>query len=62
VIDKPASFWTDEKLLTAAIGELISHGGNQRDLDVMRAEFVKRRYDKSGDGDNTGNQAGQIPD
>jgi hypothetical protein len=39
---KPAAiFWTDEKLLEAAIAELLVHGGNKADIDLLRAEFDK---------------------
>jgi hypothetical protein len=45
-------FWTNERLEQAAYDELARHGGNQGDLDLLRTEFVKRRYDKSGNDDN----------
>ena len=33
------TFWTDEKLLEAAISELLAHGGNKADIALLRAEF-----------------------
>jgi hypothetical protein len=35
------TFWTDEKLLEAAISELLAHGGNKADIALLRAEFQK---------------------
>ena len=37
---KPARiFWTDEKLLKAAINELLAHGGNEADVSLLREQF-----------------------
>jgi hypothetical protein len=44
-MNKPAQIWTDEKLLEAAIGELLAHGGNEADIAILRAEFQKANKD-----------------
>jgi hypothetical protein len=52
-MNKPAAiFWTDEKLLEAAIGELLAHGGNKADIDLLRAEFQKANIQKANKSNN----------
>jgi len=45
---KPAKFWNSEHLQQAAISELLRHGGNKRDLDLLRQQFRKADENNSG--------------
>jgi hypothetical protein len=62
--DRPETWtdaWTKERLIQAAIDELVRHGGNQRDAQQLQAEIQKAYENKPQDEDSS-RQAGDIPD
>jgi hypothetical protein len=58
--DQPET-WTKERLVQAALDELVRHGGNQRDAQQLQAEIQKAFENKPQDEDSS-LHTGDIPD